>query len=138
MKYIYHFFGDDVPKEIEREYNRMRRYEQYLIEQEKSHGVDYLGDDVLEQIAEPMNNEQTAEEMLMSARLDYLPVALELLRIDHPMEYNLIYDYYLGKDKMTMMYLAEKYKITSSAVEYRLNKAKSLLKEYITAHENDY
>ena len=137
MKYIYQFFGDDVPKEIEREYNRMRRYEQYLIEQEKSHGVDYLGDDVLEQIAEPMNNELSAEEMLMSARLDYLPVALELLRLDHPVEYNLIYDYYLGKDKMTMMYLAEKYKITSSAVEYRLNKAKSLLKEYITAREND-
>lgn len=137
MKYIYQFFGDDVPKEIEREYNRMRRYEQYLMEQEKSHGVDYLGIDVLEQIAEPMNNELSAEEMLMSARLDYLPIALEFLRIDHPMEYNLIYDYYLGKDKMTMMYLAEKYKITTSAVEYRLNKAKSLLKEYITAHEND-
>lgn len=137
MKYIYQFFGDDVPKEIEREYNRMRRYEQYLMEQEKSHGVDYLGIDVLEQIAEPMNNELSAEEMLMSARLDYLPIALEFLRIDHPIEYNLIYDYYLGKDKMTMMYLAEKYKITTSAVEYRLNKAKSLLKEYITAHEND-
>lgn len=137
MKYIYQFFGDDVPKEIEREYNRMRRYEQYLMEQEKSHRVDYLRDDVLEQISEPMDNELSAEELLMSARLDYLPVALELLRIDHPMEYNLIYDYYLGKDKMTMMYLAEKYKITTSAVEYRLNKAKSLLKEYITAHEND-
>ena len=83
-KFQYTHFGDEVPKEVEKEYNRM-----------------------------------------------------ELMRMDYPFEYQLIRDYYLSEKAVSMMYLAKKYAVSPKKVEYRINKAKRLLREYIIAHENE-
>lgn len=70
-------------------------------------------------------------------RLDYLPDALELLKSDFPEGYELIRDYFLREDKVTMWYLVEKYGLSIDMVRYRIKIAKQKLKEYIILHENE-
>ena len=45
-------------------------------------------------------------------------------------------DYFYGKDKVTLMFLASKYGITKDMVRYRMQLAKDKLKAYIILHEN--
>lgn len=61
---------------------------------------------------------------------------MQMLRSDYPEGYFLIRDYYYNQDKVSMMYLASKYGMTIEAVRYRIDRAKELLKDYITLHEN--
>lgn len=136
-KFHYTQFGDDVPKEIEREYNRMERRERYLEEQDIAHDVTYLDHKDMSQIPNPTAEELSPADILKAARLEYLPIALELMRMDHPFEYQLIKEYYLSENVVTMMYLAQKYALTKRTVEYRMKRARELLKKYIMAHEND-
>ncbi len=133
-RFLYVHFDEDVPRNVEKEYNRMLRREKYLEERD----AEYLNqsadfDDVLE-----INlSEFEAEEIQKhNRRLDYLPVAMQMLRADYPEEYFLIRDYYYNQDKVSMMYLASKYGMTFEAVRYRIDRAKELLKDYITLHEN--
>ena len=97
-------------------------------------------DDVLEINPDPASipiSEFEAEEIQKhNRRLDYLPVAMQMLRADYPEGYFLIRDYYYNQDKVSMMYLASKYGMTFEAVRYRIDRAKELLKDYITLHEN--
>ena len=44
-RFTYITFGDDVPHEIKKIYNRMLRYEKYLIEQDIKHGTGILPHD---------------------------------------------------------------------------------------------
>ena len=41
-KFQYTHFSDEVPREVEKEYNRMGRREHYLEEQDAAHDVMYL------------------------------------------------------------------------------------------------
>ncbi|MBD5159873.1 MAG: hypothetical protein HDT23_06510 [Ruminococcus sp.] len=43
-QYVYIHFGDDVPKNIEREYNKLCRKEHYLEEKDLTHGVIHIDD----------------------------------------------------------------------------------------------
>jgi hypothetical protein len=61
---------------------------------------------------------------------------MEMLRIDFPEGYQLIMDYYLGNDKVTLYYLMEKYRLTRPMIKYRLKLAREKLKQYIIMHEN--
>ena len=119
----------------------MLRREKYLEERD----AEYLNqsadfDDVLEINPDPASipiSEFEAEEIQKhNRRLDYLPVAMQMLRADYPEGYFLIRDYYYNQDKVSMMYLASKYGMTFEAVRYRIDRAKELLKDYITLHEN--
>lgn len=141
-RFMYQHFGDDVPRKIEVEYNKMLRREQYLREREEgfiAHSADF--DAVLEVIPDPdtLPINEIAEEnrRLHDARLDFLPVALEMLRCDDPEAYELIRDYYLGTEKVTLFYLMEKYGLTRPVVKYRLKLAREKLKAFIIAHENE-
>lgn len=71
------------------------------------------------------------------ARLDFLPVALEMLRCDYPEGYRLILDYYYGDKKVTLLYLAAKYGLTVNKVHYRMQLARNKLKDYIIMHESN-
>ena len=83
-----------------------------------------------------VSEEEEQEQTRHRNRLDYLPVALELLKADYPEGYALIQDYFLSDDKVTMLYLATKFGITIDKVRYRIKIAKEKLKEYIIMHEN--
>ncbi|MDE5584188.1 MAG: hypothetical protein K2J08_10860 [Ruminococcus sp.] len=137
-KYVYIHFGDDVPKNIEREYNKMCRKEHYLEEKDLAHGVIHIDDDsFLNNIPEPRTAEIIKAEDTWKLRLEYLPDALVLLKDKFPLEYNLIHDYFLSDSNLSMSALANKYNLSFKQVEYRLNKAKELLKKYIILHENN-
>ena len=98
-------------------------------------------DDVLELQPDPASlpiNEYEAEEKKRhDSRLDYLPTAMELLRSENPEGYALIKDYFYSEKKVSLMFLASKYGITFEAVRYRLNQAKTMLKEYFILHETE-
>lgn len=140
-KFFYTHFGDDVPCYIEKEYNKLRRKEMWIEEKEadfRAFSVDY--DEVVTVIADPSTipvNEIAAEkEAQFQARLDYLPVAMEMLRAEFPEGYEMIRDYYYGTGKVTLIYLASKYSTTKDKVRYRLRLAREKLKEYIIMHES--
>lgn len=141
-KFFYTHFGDNVPRHIEDEYNKLRRKEMWVEEKEadfRAFSVDY--NEVVTVIADPSTlpvNEIAAEkEAQIQARLDYLPVAMKMLKAEFPEGYELIKDYYYGTSKVTLMYLASKYGLTKNMVRYRLRLAKEKLKEYIILHENE-
>lgn len=138
----YHYikFADGVPAEIEKEYNRLYRQEQYQYESAYAHGVIYLKQDsLLQNIADPDSLalfEQKSEiDYMHSKRIELLNKALEQLKNKFPKEYALIYDYYFSIEKMTVVCLGKKYGITHQAVCKKLKKARERLKEYIILHE---
>ena len=138
-RFFYTHFGDDVPQHIEKEYNKLRRQEMWLEEKEadfRAFSVDYKEIETV--LADPSTlNEIAAEkEAMFQARLDFLPIAMEMLKAEFPEGYELIKDYFYGTSKVTLMYLASKYGITKDKVRYRLRLAKEKLKEYIIMHEN--
>ena len=140
-RFFYTHFGDDVPQHIEKEYNKLRRQEMWLEEKEadfRAFSVDYKEIETV--LADPSTlpvNEIAAEkEAMFQARLDFLPIAMEMLKAEFPEGYDLIKDYFYVTSKVTLMYLASKYGITKDKVRYRLRLAKEKLKEYIIMHEN--
>ena len=132
-RFMYVHFGDDVPRNIEREYNKLLRKERYLEEKDAENGMIYPDfDDVLaanpDPASIPISEEEEQEQIRHRNRLDYLPEALG---------YELIQDYFLREDKVTMWYLVEKYGLSIDKVRYRIKIAKQKLKEYIILHENE-
>ena len=139
-KYRYICFGDEVSGEIEREYNRLCRQEQYQEERDASHGVVRLDyDSLLQGVADrtsyPEYQEELKAEQLMRERLDMLPIALEWLKEKYPNDYDLINAYYFSERKINMVYLAEKYGLTHQALSKKMSKARQRLKEFITLYE---
>ena len=141
-KFYYTHFGDDVPKYIEKEYNRLRYREFYCREKESRYRTRFLSyDEVAEIIPDPttlpINEIAARQEALMQARLDYLPIALRELKIHYPYEHRLIMDYFFSRRKVTVLLLAEKYGVTKSMIRYRLRLAERKLRDYILSHENE-
>ena len=133
-------FGDEVSGEIEREYNRLCRKEQYQEEKDASHGVVRLDyDSLLQGVADrtsyPEYQEELKAEQLLRERLDMLPIALEWLKEKYPNDYDLINAYYFSERKINMVYLAEKYGLTHQALSKKMSKARQRLKEFITLYE---
>ena len=118
------------------------RKERYIEELDAKNGKIYPDfDDVLSSNPDPasipISEEEEKEQIRHRNRLDYLPDALELLKSDFPEGYELIRDYFLREDKVTMWYLVEKYGLSIDMVRYRIKIAKQKLKEYIILHENE-
>lgn len=140
-RFHYIYFGDDVPKEIEREYNRLCRQEQYQEERELVHGVLHLDFDALlqgavDQTSLPEYQEELRIRHQRAVRLEILPKALKWLREEFPDDFSIISDYYLSEDKITLVYLAEKYGLSHQAMSKRMARARNKLKEFIVLHEN--
>ena len=140
-RFFYKHFGDKVSRRIEKEYNRMLRREQYLSEREaeyRANNTDY--DKILEVIADPAtlpdtDSEQEKQEFYRTC-LDYLPIALEMLKCNYPEWYALIYDHYLSDNRVSIKGLTRKYGLSRPMVKYRLQLAKDKLKEYIIMYKN--
>ncbi len=140
-RFMYQHFGDDVPRHIEAEYNRMLRREQYLEEREAEFRAMSADFNAVQEVMPdpatlPTNEIADENRRLHDARRDLLPVALEMLRCDYPEGYKLIKDYYFSTDKVNLLYLAEKYGLSKPVVKYRLKLARRKLKSFIIAHEN--
>ena len=140
-KYKYIYFGDDVPKSVEREYNRLCRKEQYQRERDKKHGVHGLPyDPFLYSAADrTLAEEYQAEiqaDLQWERKLEILPTALKWLKKHYFDEYKLIRDYYYSDDEVTLDSLAECYGITKQALSKRLSAARKRLKIFIITHEN--
>ena len=125
-RFFYQHFGDDVPKNIQVECNKMLRHEQYLEERDAEFMAQLTNfDKVLEAIPDPASlpiNEIAEENRRRKeARLEFLPDALEMLRNDYPEGYELIQDYYFGKKKVPFRHLAKKYGMTIAVIKYRLS-----------------
>lgn len=137
-KYKYIHLGNGVPKNIEIEYNKLCRKEQYLEEKDSAHGVIHIEyDSCLNNVPEPYCNESSKPETIWDTRLEHLSSALNRLKDKFPLEYNLINDYFLSGRNLSMLELAKKYGLSLKKVEYRIKKAKELLKEYIISYENN-
>lgn len=103
-KYKYIHLGNGVPKNIEIEYNKLCRKEQYLKEKDSAHGVIHIEyDSCLNNVPEPYCNESSKPETIWDTRLEHLPSALNRLKDKFPLEYNLINDYFLsGRNSLSI------------------------------------
>ncbi len=140
-KHHYTYFGEEVPKEIEKEYNRMCRAEQYQEEKELAHGIVHLDYDAfLQGVADKTSLPEYQEELRIkqqrAARLEILPKALKWLKETFPDDFSIISEYYLSEDRISLVYLAEKYGLTHQAMSKRMTRARKRLKEFIILHEN--
>ena len=139
--FFYMHFGDDVPKNIEKEYNRLLLHEQYLEKKEQKYRIQTATfEDVITVCPDPatlpINEIELERERLHNERLKYLPVALNLLKADYPDLYRLIVEYYYAETKTTMADLGKRHGLTTETVRYRIKSAKEKLKLYIIMHEN--
>ena len=141
-KYKYIYFGDDVPKHIEREYNRLCRREQYQTERDKKHGIYPLPyDPFLYSTADrTLTEEYHAEikaELQWEQKQKILTTALKWLERNYYDEFKLIKDYYFSDSDITLDSLAECYGITKQALSKRLSAVRERLKKFIIKHEKN-
>ncbi|MBR7084653.1 MAG: hypothetical protein IKI37_05710 [Oscillospiraceae bacterium] len=140
-KYKYIYFGDDISKQVEREYNRLCRKEQYQAERDRKHGVHVLTyDPFLYSVADiTLTEEYQAEiqaELQWEQKLEILPRALKWLERYYFDEYKLIKDYYYSDCEITLDSLSEQYGITKQALSKRLSAVRERLKKFIIKHES--
>lgn len=141
MDRFYYTHFENVPQKIEREYNKILRREKYLEEREKEFRVQRVNfEEIQERVPDPKslpeNEIESENQKIHEKRLDFLPIALEMLRCDFPEGYVLIHDYYLSGEKTSVQYLTEKYGLTTAVVKYRLRLAREMLKKFIITYEN--
>ena len=141
-KYKYIYFGDDVSKHIEREYNRLCRKEQYQAERDRKHGVYALPyDPFLYSAADRTLTEEYRAERLADLQWkkkhEILHTALKWLERNYSDEYKLIEDYYFSDTEITLDSLAECYGIKKQALSKRLSTVRERLKKYIRRQENN-
>ncbi len=139
-KFKYVHFGDDVPKDIERAYNRMLRKEKYQEERDKAHCVYFLKyDPLLSSVADITLTDEYQRELEAEERWDkrkaMLPKALIRLKKEYPDEYKLIMDYYYSDTQITLNTLAKQYGISKQAISKRMTAIRERLKSFIAAYE---
>ena len=141
-KFFYKHFGDEVPNSIEREYNRLliQEYNQEIREQKnRVQTLDFY--EVAEFFPDPVSlpayELEREEERLHRKRLEYLPKALQLLKIEYPELYMLVIEYFFANEKVTMTALAEVHSMSVDKIRYRIGLAKSKLKEYYDLYEKE-
>ena len=146
-RFIYKHFGYECPKEVEKEYNRFRRYEKYLYERDLEHDVVSYDNKELAEIVDPASTEEYQREKdyddLWECRKALLPSALEWLREHRFYEYELIQEYFFSDstntdDKITLQVLAEKYGVSIMSIKRSLNRGEHLLKAFIIKYETPY
>lgn len=139
-KFFYKHFGDDVPAAIENEYNRLliQEYNQNVREyKNRVQTLDFyeVSEFFPDPASLPMYELEVEKERLHRQRLEYLPKALQLLKIEYPDLYELVIEYFFAQDKVTMASLAEVHAMSVDKIRYRIGLAKVKLREYYDLHE---
>ena len=129
-KFFYKHFGDEVPNSIEREYNRLliQEYNQEVREQKnRVQTLDFY--EVAEFFPDPVSlpayDIELEKEHLNRKRLEYLPKALQLLKIEYPELYMLVIEYFFANEKVTMAALAEVHSMSVDKIRYRIELARA-------------
>ena len=138
--YFYKHFDNDVPESIEKEYNRLLLHEQYLEKREQRFREQTAEfENVVSTCPDPetmvISDYAIEQKKLHDARIDYLPVALKLLKEQYPNLHCLIIEYFCTDKKVTMIELSRRHGLTVETVRYRIKSAKEKLKGYIILHE---
>lgn len=137
-------FGKGVSKKIEREYNKMLRHEEYLEECDRKNGLLHIEDctflpyydSLTLEIADPDTLPLSASDQVWQDRIEYLPTALEQLKRLNPKYYDVLTEYYLSDEKVTLKDLAAKHGVTYQAIHSTLRQARWKMKMIIMRHEN--
>ena len=139
----YKHFGKGVPKEVEREYNKLLRHEAYVEECDVKNGLLHIedctflpaDDDMSPQFVDPDTVPKSHGEQVWLDRLDYLPIALERLKKEYPHYYELLTEYYLSEKKVTLSEIAHRKGVSYQAIHSLLRSARRKMKIYIILHE---
>lgn len=139
--FFYMHFGEEVPESIEKEYNRLLLHEQYLDKKEQKYRVQTVEfDDILTVCPDPstipISDYEKEQKRIHDSRIEYLPIALGLLKVEYPDLYCLIIDYYYAEKRVSMADLGRRHGLSADTVRYRIKSAKEKLKSYIILHEN--
>ena len=141
-KHFYILFGDSVSPEIEKEYNRIVRREEYLLERDPIGDAYLFGDEdelykynIVDCITRI--EQEKAEESDKIEMIELLRKAIEKLKEEYPYEYGLVSKYYIYGRKVTMRELGEENNITKQAANNSLNRAYERLKKYIIMYKEE-
>ncbi len=140
-KYKYIFFDGEEHKDAEVSWNRMGRHEQYQKERDFHRKITlfgeekdlirsgFTGDDLIDmnRFIPDIIEQREASEHFMKI--------LEEFKADYPVDYDIMYKYYLDYPRMNMEQIAAEYNITKQAVSYRLKNALKKLKNLFVSNE---
>ncbi len=114
--------------------NQMARREHYLHERDRRHKLLYsLSDADFYRLSPDLygtEKEQDSRKTMKKA----VCIALFDLEIINPKWYQLVTEYYLGEEKISMRKLGLQYGISHQAISKKLKKAMNLLKRYTAYH----
>lgn len=114
--------------------NQMIRRERYLHERDRRHKLLYsVSDTDLYRLSPDLystEKEQDSRETMKKA----VCMAMSNLKQTNLNWYQLMIEYYLGEEKVSMRKLGLQYGISHQAISKKLKKAKKLLKKYIAYH----
>lgn len=141
-KHFYRKFPEEVPEEFEKIYNKIVRHEEYLYEKDSVSKAIFFGDEeelYRQDIAGHIINQETEEKehTEMCNKIAELRNALEKLKKDYPIEYEIIQLYYFSEKKITQQKIGSKHHITKQAVNKILKNAYEHLKQYIIINKNN-
>lgn len=141
-KHYYFKFDESVPENIEKQYNRIVRNEEYLLEKDALGTAYFFGDEnelykynIMNCIARDQKEMEDAARY--QADLELLHKALIKLKEDFPNEYDVIMSYYFSEEKVTMRSIAEERNISRQAVNGTLKRAYRHLKRYIDLYKSE-
>lgn len=141
-RHFYKKFPEEVSEELEKTYNKIVRHEEYLYEKDAVSKATFFGDEeelYRQNIAKYIINLESEEKEHAETcgRIAALHKAIEKLKKDYPMEYEIIQLYYFSEKKITQQEIGVKYRITKQAINKLLKNAYKHLKQYIIINENN-
>lgn len=140
-RHFYRKFPEEISEKFEKTYNKIVRHEEYLYEKDAVSKAIFFGDEeelYWQNIAGYIINLESEEKehTKLCDRIAELRNALEKLKKNYPMEYEVIQLYYFSEKKITQQEIGEKRHITKQAVNKILKYAYEHLKQYIIIDKN--
>ena len=140
MKYDPDVDLDALSDEEKAEYLKMCNHEHYLHRKDPLGSAIFFGDEdelqrfhIANILADKETEEQEHQEQVKM--LEYLHLALEQLKTEHPIEYEMVVAYYLSEQKVSYAEMGARLGVTKQAIYYRLKKALAILREHINMHK---
>ena len=139
-KHFYVTFDDNVPKDIVKQYNRVIRKEEYILEKDALGSAIFFGSEdelfkhnIMKYIQGIETDKEAVEEQENEILL--LKKALVKLKEKYPAEYEIVRSYYFSAPSKTMAQLASERNISKQAVSRLLKRAYVHLKELVISYK---
>ena len=135
-KHFYHTFGDNVPEDITKQFNKILRHEEYLLEKDPLGKAIFFGNENelykynIEQYINDKENEENLNNESVQ-EIELLKQALKKLKKIYPLEHEIVMHYYFSDKKTTMIQIAKDKNISKQAVSQILKRAYMHLKELV-------